>query len=169
MRTRFWGVPALVAAFGAGWVVRTEIPQGRSKGAQKEKQPASDSSPLAGAPGACPQTTGLDVYQRGALVAEVTKSIADLLDKRGTPATEAAPPGRAPITEPDAHQLSARKEADELIERALAAQVWTVADREAFRPLQGQMAASDRGEVKLALVRAINQHRLRIEMHGMPF
>ena len=181
MRTRILLVlPLLAGAFEAGWLTRA-----RRAEAEAGREAAQEGRPLdrsglaldvaAGALSACRQQRAvLDPGDRTALVNAVTASVrAVLLEGRSAgdvPTTVDPPPRPAAGNAPDsAESMLARKEADAILERAVSADTWTEDDKAALRPLRGRMAASDRQEIALALTRAINEGRLRVQTRGVPF
>jgi hypothetical protein len=180
MRIRLWVIlPLLVGAFGAGWLTRAkraEVESGRE--APQEQRPLDRSGVAlgvaAGALSACQQRAGLDPGDRTALVNAVTDSVRALLSEArsagAAPTTTDATPRPVAGAGPDSVEAAtARRAADAIVERAVSAEAWTDEDKTALRPLRSRMAVADRQEISLALARAINEGRLKVQTRGIPF
>jgi len=170
MRARIMIVSSIAAAFLSGWFFGA----GRSDGAAKGR--ADESSPRAvevtAKPArwdACPARAVLQPEERSALVREITESVRASVETRATPdPSEAAPRAAvAPPPRPDA--AAARKDANQIVDRALAARVWTDRDRDAFLPVQHRLEGSDWQEIVLALNQAMNEGRIAVKTQGPPF
>jgi len=173
MRARLIVVSSIAVAFLCGWFLGA----GRSGGALKAAQArAVESAPDAvevAAPaasrGACPARAVLEPEERSALVREISESVRAIVDARRVqdPSEVAARVAIAPPPRPDA--AAARRDANQIVDRALAARVWTDRDRDDLLPVQHRLEASDWREVLLALNQAMNEGRIAVKTQGPPF
>jgi hypothetical protein len=181
MRARLLVVSAIAGAFVCGWLFGAERSGRRNGSANAAPERIVEPSPnalevSAARWGACPPRASLDPGERSALVREITESIRAIVEGHPEAHPSPEPSSAAEVTphspvaavpRPDA--VTARKEANEIVDRALAAQIWTDSDRAAFFPLEHRLDPSDFQEVIRGLNQAMNAGRIAVRTQGPPF
>ncbi len=156
---------ALVGAALGGWLLRPGADPPRPEALAPVGRPAEppESVPPSPAPevrcAQAPARVALDAEERKAIAVEVARV---LRAAPAAPEPERAPPAAAP------EAPRARAEANQIVERALSARVWTEQDVVALRLLLPKLAAADQEAVMSALIQAINAGQLQVRFRGPP-
>lgn len=108
-----------------------------------------------------PVRATLDAREHDAIAAAVARVL-------GGAGTAGAPPAAEPPA-PSPEAAQARRDAEQVIERARSAKAWTDDDALAFQQLLVRLTPKDREAVVLALTRALNEGRIALRTDGPPF